>query len=381
MNTALLDSQYPLRARHLVTVTRLAAIALLALAGCIQQPVAGPAAPMAAGDAVGTTQADADFAQNSLDAAKDDRLGRVASDSDAADKALAENRTADARGAISVQQAHLEGVQRSAEESAKLATAEQHRAEGRAVEAEKTLGDLRDSAKTDAVRIADLTRERDAANLARDKALDDFRDEAAKNMARQEKAIEDALKRAAAAEDARNDAVRKKQIVVLNWIGAVFTVLAGAVIGIGGMFLGWTFPVLKRLVPAAAICGIVALFAFAAAQFIASRWFWPVMGGSAALVFVLAGAYFYRSERAKQSAAQKAAVMDVARPILDKAYEGGTAKLSDVAAQLKADGSATVQDLLDAIVFNPLSAATKNTPVQATVHLMRAEEKGAIQLN
>ena len=31
----------------------------------------------------------------------------------------------------------------------------------------------------------------------------------------------------------------------------------------------------------------------------------------------------------------------------------------------------------DAVVFDHLSAATKNTPVQATVHLMRAEEKGA----
>ena len=358
----------------------LAFILALALAGC-PAGAPKPAAPMGAGDNVTATQNNATTAQSSLDTAKDDRLGRVASDSDAADKALKEDRTADAKGAVSVQLAHLEGVPRNAEESAKLAEAEQHRAEGRTVEAEKTLDELRDSAKADAVRIADLTRERDAANLARDKALDDFRAEAAKNMARQERAIEDALKRAAAAEDARNDAVRKKQIVMLNWIGAVFTVLAGAVIGIGGMFLGWTFPVLKRLVPAAAICGIVALFAFAAAQFIASKYFWPVMGGGAALIFVLVGAYLYRSERAKQSAAQKAAVMDVARPILDKAYEGGTAKLSDVAAQLKADGSATVQDLLDAVVFNPLSAATKNTPIQATVHLMRAEEKGATQLS
>ena len=355
----------------------LLAIAALILAGCQVQPVAKPAAPLGAGEQIAAAQHGADTATTAAQTAETDRLSKLRANVDAAAAAPNIEAAPVAVNELTVARGRLSDVRPDA---AEVAAAAERRAlveSGRAEEARRSALAAAEAGKRDAAVIAELRAT--AAKLAaeRDKLAADLIAIAEHNRIENQKAIESALAQAAAAEDARNDAVKKHQVVMLNWVGAVFTVLAGAVIGIGGMFAGWTLPMLKRLIPSAAACGIVALFAFAAAQFLASRYFWPVMGGGAGGVLILVGAYLYRSERSKQSAAQKAAVMDATRPILDKAYEGGTAKLADVAMQLKADGSATVQDLLDAVVFDPLSAATKNTPIQATVHLMRAEEKGA----
>jgi hypothetical protein len=350
----------------------------LFLVGCPKERTAAqPAAPIGTGANVSSATAHANAAQTAAGSAEAERLGKVRANIDAAAVAPNIDSAPVAVNELTVAQARLADV---APDPAEVAAAAERRAlveAGRAEEARAAAQVAAADGKRDATRIRELEDEAMRLQAERDRIAAEFVAQAERNRIENQKAIDAALAQAAAAEDARKDAVRKKQIVLLNWIGALAIVAAGAIVGIGGMFAGFSLPVIKRLVPASACCCLVGLFVFAAAQFIASRWFWPVMGGGTVLALLGGGAYLYRSERAKQKAAQKAAVADATRPVLDAAYESGTAKLTEVAAQLKSDGSATVQDLLDAIVFKPLSDATKGTSVQAAVHLMRAEEKGA----
>ena len=356
-------------------------ILALLLAGCHEVPPSKPAASLGSGDAAqnavataGAAHGDATQAQRDLDAAQNDRMGRVASDSDAAHKALKEGRTADAKGAVDVQQAHLEGVARNAQESAKLAEAEQHRAEGRAVEAEKTLSELRNSAKSDAVRIADLERERAAAiqraseaDGRAQKALADYKNECEQNMRRQQKAIDDAIAAERKARDEQNKAVLADQVRKLNWCGVIGIVAAAVVVGAGWLAMGATGGIgavlsLKKTVPLAVLLAVAGLWCFAAAQIIGWRWFLPTMGAATLVVLVIAGIWFRKhiaqndlTTALKEKYEKVAGLYNQVSPLLDEVYEDGKTKLSEISATLNADGTATVQDLLDHLIFNRLS--------------------------
>lgn len=348
---------------------------IVLLAGCHTVDTAKPSAPEGAGSAAMSANSVASDASNAaqnaqqnLDSAQGDRLGRVASDSDAAHRALNEGRTEDAKGAVRVQQAHLEGVQRNAEEAARLAEAEQHRAEGRADQAEETLGGLRESANGDAVKIADLERARDAAvqraseadERAR-KALADYKTECENNMRRQQKAIDDAL-------DEQNKAVLADQVRKLNWCGVIGIVAAAVVVGAGWLAMGATGGIgavlsLKKTVPLAVLLAAAGLWCFAAAQIIGWRWFLPTMGAITLVVLVLVGIWFRKhiaqndlTTALKEKYEKVAGIYNQVSPLLDEVYENGKTKLSEISAALKADGTATVQDLMDHLIFDRLSS-------------------------
>ena len=352
------------------------------LVGCPNARNAQPAAPLGSGDtaehsqrAAGAAHGDATQAQRELDAAQGDRIGRVASDSDAAHRALNEGRTDDAKGAVRVQQAHLEGVQRNAEEAARLAEAEQHRAEGRADQAEETLGGLRESANGDAVKIADLERARDAAvqraseadERAR-KALADYKTECENNMRRQQKAVDDAVAAERKARDEQSQAVLADQVRKLNWCGVIGIVAAAVVVGAGWLAMGATGGVgavlsLKKTVPLAVLLAAAGLWCFAAAQIIGWRWFLPTMGAITLVVLVLVGIWFRKhiaqndlTTALKEKYEKVAGIYNQVSPLLDEVYENGKTKLSEISAALKADGTATVQDLMDHLIFDRLSS-------------------------
>ena len=350
-------------------------LAIILLAGCQVQPVAKPAAPMGAGEQVTTAQNTATTAQGLLDAAKADRLGRVASDSDAANKALNEGRTADAKGAVSVQQVHLEGVTRSPEESAKLAEAEQHRAEGRADKAEETLGELRQSARGDAVRIADLTRERDAAVKARDKAVDDYKAECATNMLRQQQAIDDALADAKKARDALDNAERSRQVAWCNKIG--FGALGVAVALLVGSWLLGGLAAIRKMGPAAGLVAFVGLCALWAARVLGHPWFMP--GMTIVIVGVLTWVVVWWRKHDKRGdlneelanrGAKAVATLNKLVPTIDAVYREGTQTVDEVVDTLKAKGKSTIQDMLDSVLFSKLSAKL-DTPEKDTVRAVR----------
>ena len=361
------------------------------LAGCPKVRNTQPAAQQGAGDtaelsqrAAGAAHGDAANAQRELDAAQGDRIGRVASDSDAAHRALNEGRTDDAKGAVRVQRAHLEGVQRNDEETARLAEAEQHRAEGRADQAEQTLDGLRESAKADAVKIADLERARDTAlqraseadERAR-KALADYKNECEQNMRRQQKAIDDAL-------DEQNKAVLADQVRKLNWCGVIGIVAAAVVVGAGWLAMGATGGIgavlsLKKAVPLAVLLAAAGLWCFAAAQIIGWRWFLPTMGAITLVVLVLVGIWFRKhiaqndlTTALKEKYEKVAGLYNQVSPLLDDVYENGKTKLSEISSALKADGTATVQDLMDHLIFNRLSS-TMDKKDKKLVQSVRAE--------
>ena len=65
-------------------MTRLLPIALLALAGCVAQPVSKPAAPAGAGEQIGSAQTDASNADAAAKAAEKERLEKLRANVDAA---------------------------------------------------------------------------------------------------------------------------------------------------------------------------------------------------------------------------------------------------------------------------------------------------------
>lgn len=143
---------------------------LLLLTGCPKQGTVnqeitplGSSSLASAVSSIETAQSSAVAAGSAAQSAYTARLGKIAADSDAAHKAVKDGRTADADGALTVQQGHLTGVERDAEERAKLAEAEKLRAEGKVDAANQSITELTQQAKDDAGRIAVLQAERDKA--------------------------------------------------------------------------------------------------------------------------------------------------------------------------------------------------------------------------
>lgn len=331
------------------------ALLLLALTGCPkEQPVAKPAAPMGAGDKATAANAAAGSAQAGLDSATDQRLGKIAADSDVAQQALQDGRTADAQGAIEVQQGHLEGVPRDAAEAAALKESETKRAAGDDAGADNIVAQLRKAAQADAVRINKLEQERDDAVKTRDAALDAFRIEAATNMERQQKAIDAAMALA-------KDGVLKDQVAWLNRIGFACMAITIGSLGLGLAIGG--LAALRRVGPLALIAGLGALLCFGAAQIVGAWWFIWAVAGAIAIIVAWAAIWFYRhqkkgdltAELATRSA-KVAAVAEKAVPVLDAAYEAAEKPM---------------KDWLDAHIFDRLSSIM-DKPDKETVKQIRA---------
>lgn len=336
----------------------------LCLTGCPKNhPPTKPAAEMGAGEQVQQTTDAAATAQQAAEAAEAERLGKIAADSDAAAKAVDEDRKADAAGALGIQQAHLQGVERDAEEARKLAEAEQHRAEGRVAEAEKTLEDLRTDAKADAIALAELRRERDEAFKARDAAVEAYRIECENNMRRQQKAIDDALAAQKKAQDEQHNAMLKAQAEKLTWIGigCISTAVASAFgLGIFGSIM-----VLRKFVVYLVALALIGFLFLGAAQIITQPWFMPVCAAAILGGCVWFGVWAWRHQKrgdlAQELQARTAKVAGVANtvvPILDAAYEQATEE---------------VRAWLDANVFDKLSKLM-NREEKQTVHEIRANQ-------
>lgn len=364
-------------ARH----TALAILIALCLVGCPKQkPVAKPAAPLGSSEQVASAASVASSAQHDSDAAEATRLSKIAADSDAATKAVEEDRKADAAGALGVQQAHLADVPRDADEARRLAEAEQLRAEGRAAEAEKSLEELREDAKADAIKIEDLRRERDRLAAERDQLTKDLIAQAERNRAENQKAIDEALKRAAEAEKARKDAIRKSQATKLTTMGigalAASVVVLGAAWFFGGGLLG-----LRKVAPVSGLLGVAGAFFLGAAQIIGHPYFLPAVGTGILFFVIWVGCWLWKhqnrgdlAEELQRRTSKLATVAKVTVPILDKAYDEGSTAVHELVAKMAGKGAeekVTVRDLLDHLIFNPLSN-TMDKPTKATVHEIRA---------
>lgn len=338
----------------LVAIAVLLAVAMLA-SGChaVPAPAVAPTGPATPAGAVIAAAGEAHAAADAAAGAERDRLGRVAADVDTAHAAVTEDRKPDALGALGVAQSHLSGVERSPEESARLAQAEADRAAGRVEQAESTLASLR----------------ADAAQLAGEVAT--LRDRAAQAEAERDRAeialIESGRKGAEAlarAVDAERKGVLRSQVARLSWIGIGCVAGAAAAVGLGIAFGG--VMALRRVGPAAVGLGIVGMGCLGAAQIIGSRWFLPSVGiaGAVALAWFAVWAWRHqkRGDLAQELAVRSgkvAAVAKTAVPVLDAAYE-------------EADES--VRAWLDAKVFARLGSLMDRDE-KATVHAIRAEAK------
>lgn len=353
--------------RRLITLSlglALLAGCALCLTGCPKkQPPTKPAAEMGAGEQMQQATDAAATAQQVAETAEAERLGKIAADSDAAAKAVDEDRKADAAGALGVQKAHLEGVERDAEEARKLSEAEKHRAEGRVAAAEQTLEDLRTEAKADAIKIAELRRERDEAFKARDAAVEAYRIECEQNMRRQQKAIDDALAAQKKAQDEQHNAMLKAQAEKLTWIGigCISTAVASAFgLGIFGSIM-----VLRKFIMYLVALALIGFLFLGAAQIITQPWFMPVCAATIIGGCIWFGVWAWRHQKRGDLAAELqartakvAGVAQVVVPILDDAYDNAT------------DG---VKTWFDTHVFAKLSSVM-DKDAKATVHEIRAAQ-------
>ena len=339
----------------------LAAVALLS--GCNGEgvPVGTPATPTGAATPAGAVIATAGEAQAAADAAagaERERLGRIASDVDSAHAAVTEDRKPDALGALGVAQSHLASVQRSPEESARLAQAEADRAAGRVEQAESSLASLRADAVQLAGEVATLRDRATKAEAERDRA------ELALIEAGRKGA--DALARAV---DAERKGVLRSQVARLSWIGIACVAGAAAAVGLGIAFGG--VMALRRVGPAAVGLGIVGMGCLGAAQIIGSRWFLPSVGAAGAVILAWFAVWAWRRQKrgdlAQELAVRSgkvAAVAKTAVPVLDAAYE---------------EAGADVKEWLESHVFAKLGTLM-NREEKATVHEIRAEvKKGGVE--
>ncbi|OPZ55416.1 MAG: Chromosome partition protein Smc [bacterium ADurb.BinA028] len=348
---------------------------LALLVGCPKSPPpVGPTTPLGGGQPAADARGTATAAQGTLDAAHTERLGRIAADSDAAQKAVSDDRKADAAAALRIQQAHLVGVARNAEERAKLAEAEQHRAEGRAEQAEATLAELQSQAGELSSRLATLERERNEAVAKANDLQAAFTKQAEELGRKQAIAVTEALRRAAEAEDKRKRAALLDQVGKLNWIGVIALIGSAVVLGIG-WFAGGIVAI-RKAAPVAIMLGAAGAWAFAAAQVIGHPYFLPIMGGLTLLALLLGGWWVRKhvqrgdlAEELKAKTEKLAAISKDVVPILDEAYEKGSATVAELAKEL--GEKATVRDLLDRYIFDPLSSVM-DRPTKNAVHEIRA---------
>lgn len=337
----------------------------LALLGCPKtQPVAKPAAPIGAGQQVTAATTASNAAQAAADSAELERLAKVAADSDAAKAALDDGRTDDAKGAISVQQGHLDGVQRDPAEAQQLKKAESKRAAGDTAGAESDLLAMRTAAQDDAVKIADLRAEAAKLRAERDHAVAEFLVQAERNRIENQKAIDAAVAEAKKAKDEQHNAMLQAQGEKLTWIGVScisLSILAAVGVGFFGSIAG-----LRRIGPYVAGLAIIGFLFLGAAQIITQWWF---MWACAAEILVIVGwfgIYAWRhqkrgdlAEELQARTAKVAAVAKTAVPVLDDAYDAATAE---------------TKAWLDTHIFDRLSDLMRSKPeIKQVVHQIRAE--------
>ena len=354
---------------------RLAAIALLALAGCVAQPVSKPAAPAGAGEQVVTAQTVASNAEAAAKDAEKERLSKLRANVDAVVSAPNIEASPVAQNEGIVAQGRLSDVKPDANEVAAAAERRALVESGRAAEARANAEAAADQGRTDAVRIAELQAVATSERARADAAVAAYAAQAEKNRLENQKAIDAALAKAKKARDELDNAERSKQVAWCNKIG--FGALGLAVALMAGSWLLGGLAAIRKMGPAAGLVAFVGLCALWAARVLGHPWFMP--GMTIALVVVLAWVILWwrkhdkrgdlNEELAKRGAKAKATLEKLV-PTIDAVYREGTQTVEEVLATIKGGAKASIQDLLDSVLFSKLSSKL-DQPEKDTVKAVR----------
>lgn len=343
-------------------MTRLLPIALLALAGCIAQPVSKPAAPAGAGGQIGSAQTDASNSDAATKAAEKERLEKLRANVDAAAGAPNIEAAPVAVNELTVAQGRLADVKPDANEVAAAAERRALVESGRADEARRNALAAAEAGKRDAAVIAELRAT--AAKLAaeRDKLAADLITQAERNRVENQKAIDAALANARKAQDKQRNAMLHEQASKLTWIG-IGCISAAISIAVLVGFFG-SVMVLRRIGLYLLALAVVGFLFLGAAQIIAQPWFMWACAGVILVGCIWFGVWAWRHQKRGDLAqelqsrtAKVAAVAKTAVPVLDTAYE---------------QANADVKAWLDANVFDRLSSMM-NRDEKATVHEIRKD--------
>ena len=351
----------------------LLALALLALAGCSSiPPQAKPSAPPAA---LAPDPKPANDAQSSVNSAAQERLSKLRANVDAIVSAPNIEASPVAQNEGIVAQGRLSDVK---PDPVEVAAAAERRAlveAGRAAEARANAEAAADQGRTDAIRIAELQATAASERARADAAIAAYAAQAEKNRIENQKAIDAALAKAKQARDELDNAERSKQVAWCNKIG--FSALGIAVALMAGGWLLGGVAAIRKMGPAAGIVAFVGLCALWAARVLGHPWFMP--GMTIVLVVVLAWVILWwrkhdkrgdiNEELAKRGAKAKATLEKLV-PAIDAVYREGTQTVEEVLATIKGGAKASIQDLLDSVLFSKLSSKL-DQPEKDTVKAVR----------
>ena len=345
----------------------------LSLAGCSSvPPQAKPSAPPAA---IAPDPKPANDAQSSVNAAAQDRLSKLSANVNAAATAPNIEASPVAVNELTVAQGRLSDVK---PDPVEVAAAAERRAlveSGRAAEARANAEAAADQGRTDAIRIAELQAIATSERARADAAVAAYAAQAEKNRIENQKAIDAALAKAKQARDELDNAERSKQVAWCNKIG--FSALGIAVaLMVGGWLLGG-LAAIRKMGPAAGLVAFVGLCALWAARVLGHPWFMP--GMTLVIVAVIAWVVFWwrkhdkrgdiNEELAKRGAKAKATLEKLV-PTIDAVYREGTQTVEEVLATIKGGAKASIQDLLDSVLFSKLSSKL-DQPEKDTVKEVR----------
>ena len=358
------------------------ALALLVLAGCSSvPPQAKPSAPPAA---IAPDPKPANDAQSSVNAAAQERLSKLRANVDAIVSAPNIEASPVAQNEGIVAQGRLSDVTPDANEVAAAAERRALVESGRAAEARANAEVAAGQGRDDAVRIVELQATATSERARADAAVAAYAAQAEKNRIENQKAIDAALAKAKQAIHDRDNAVLKDQIAWCNRIGFSALGIAVALLA-GAWFFGGGLLGLKKLGPVVALVGFVGVAALWLARILGNPWFMPVLTllilGVLTWIAVWMVHHYRQKDLAAEVQARTAKLAAVAKdvvPVLDAAYENGRETVDQLAERVKAkvkalraDGVATAQDVLDELVFDPISSKMDAT-TKATVKEIRA---------
>lgn len=345
----------------------------LSLAGCSSvPPQAKPSAPPAA---IAPNPKPANDAQSSVDAAAQERLSKLRANVDAIVSAPNIEASPVAQNEGIVAQGRLSDVK---PDPGEVAAAAERRAlveSGRAAEARQNAEAAADQGRTDAIRIAELQAIATSERARADAAVAAYAAQAEKNRIENQKAIDAALAKAKQARDELDNAERSKQVAWCNKIG--FGALGLAVVLMAGSWLLGGLAAIRKMGPAAGLVAFVGLCALWAARVLGHPWFMP--GMTLVIVAVIAWVVFWwrkhdkrgdiNEELAKRGAKAKATLEKLV-PTIDAVYREGTQTVEEVLATIKGGAKASIQDLLDSVLFSKLSSKL-DQPEKDTVKEVR----------
>ena len=359
--------------------TRLHALLIVMLAlccgggGCASIPQ--PAKPSAPPAAIAPDPKPANAAQSSVNAAAQDRLSKLSANVNAAATAPNIEASPVAVNELTVAQGRLSDVTPDANEVAAAAERRALVESGRAAEARANAEVAAGQGRDDAVRIVELQATATSERARADAAVAAYAAQAEKNRIENQKAIDAALAKAKQAREELDNAERSKQVAWCNKIG--FSALGIAVaLMVGGWLLGG-LAAIRKMGPAAGLVAFVGLCALWAARVLGHPWFMP--GMTLVIVVVTAWVVIWwrkhdkrgdiNEELAKRGAKAKATLEKLV-PTIDAVYREGTQTVEEVLATIKGGAKASIQDLLDSVLFSKLSSKL-DQPEKDTVKAVR----------